>query len=756
MVVLSLLTGSVVSVAFALRAGHMAADASANAHQAQLNADQASANADRMRAEKERADQNLYVAHVNLAQRAWEDGQVGRARGLLEQELPARTGGHDFRGFEWHCLHRLCYPDAPTLQAGTPLNAVAFSPDGKYLATASGRNRSEVRIWDTATRRLVRSLPPGAGQVTAVALGPGGRRLAIGSADGSVKLWDVATGKELPRLHGHTTKILAVAFSPDGTRLATAGEKEAAMRIWEGATGQEVRSIPAPPPSEVCCLAWSPDGKRLAAGGEPKEVEGIGALEILQFAARFAASGGKLQMLGVWDAQSGRKILTLQHDDSVNAVAWSPDGRQLASAGSDKSVRVWGAATGRETLTLAWQPEWVTALAWGPDGKWLASSGINDMIRVWDTRTATERMAFVGGPTVPAGLAFSPDGRRLVGATANGVVTFWPTTGSPDSLTVPLPDAAFATAAFSPDGHLLAVPSGSGVKVWDLAAGKTTRTLGGNPLADFFGGDVTRVAWSPDGKRLASASLDDTVRVWDLAAGKVVMTSMANMPAALGHNVLSMTFSPDSRYLATSGLNRSMGGAVSVWDLATLKKVFAGPGDRAAFGPDGHCLVVTHSGEALHAVLQVNDVTAAKEVRRIPAPTPIFTSEQGWGVLLSPDGQALAAVYWDGRVRIWDVAGGQEGASFETTASPRVCPVFSADHRRLATAEQDRVVKVWDTASGQELLRLKGPPGGIAFLAFSPDGGRLLAGNSEGAKVLKVWDGTPRQAPHPPAGRPAR
>jgi WD40 repeat protein len=308
-----------------------------------------------------------------------------------------------------------------------------------------------------------------------------------------VKVWEVASDQEFRTIHGKFPVVTSVAFSPDGTRLASGSYSS--VTVSEVASGRVLRTLPG----GANCLAFSPDGTRLATGGSHDK------------------------SIKLWDVVSGKELHIIQGPrrevniaEQINTLAFSPDGKLLASGSHDGAVKVWDVASGKELRTLRGKKD----------------SGTPNM--VWS-------------------VAFSPDGTRLA-SNEGRTVKLWEVASGKELGTLQRHKDQVVSVAFSPDGTRLA--SGSNdrtVMVWDVASAKALRTLRGHR------GESTRVAFSSDGTRLASSSNDHTVKVWDVASGQELRT--------LRHESLvgALAFSSDGMRLASGS-----DGTVRVWDAAPL------------------------------------------------------------------------------------------------------------------------------------------------------------------------------------------
>jgi eukaryotic-like serine/threonine-protein kinase len=713
----------------AVRARHVADQENRNAKNQAVLAEQARQEAEQARAKEgvqtELAEQRLYDVRMSFVQRSWEDYNGTLLHQELVDQLPANQGGINRRGFEWFYWQRKMSQGHITLtwhHGG--VDSVAFSPDGKQLASTS--RDGMVKVSNAATGQLIRFFGADSfafdirqpdeqwHQVviyarsenpfypTSVVFSPDGRRLAAGGRermDRTVKVWDAATGQEIRTFIGHINEARAVSFSPNGQWLASAGS-DGTVKVWDAVTGQEIRTLKGHT-NGVTGVAFSPDGQRLASASSDRSVK-------------------------LWDAGTGQEIRTLMgHTSYVSSVAFSPDGQRLASASEDRTVKVWDAVTGQEIRTLIGHTAAVTSVAFSPDSKRVAAAGLDQTVKVWDAVTGQEIRTLKGHTNVVTSVAFSPDGQRLASASYDRSVKLWDAVPAQETLTFTGHTLPVVSVAFSPDGQRLASASSDNtVKVWDAATGQEIRTLKGHTDG------VNSVSFSPDGQRLASAGSDNTVKVWDAVTGQEIRTLMGHTAA-----VSSVAFSPDSQRLASASM--SMDNTVKVWDATTGQVIRTLKHHHwimsVAFSPDGQRLASAEGGDR---TVMVWDAATGQGIRTLKGHIGLVHS-----LAFSPDGQRLASASSDNTVKVWDAATGQETFNLKGHHGQVFSVAFSPDGRRLASASEDSTVKLWDAATGQETLTLKGHSGLVVCVAFSPDGERIASAGQD--KTLKVWDARP-------------
>jgi WD40 repeat protein/serine/threonine protein kinase len=416
------------------------------------------------------------------------------------------------------------------------------------------------------------------------------------------------------------------------------------------------------------------------------------------------------------------------HTNTVHSVCFSPDGRRIASASWDQTVKVWDVATGQVQLTLEGHSSYVHSVCFSPDGKRLASASFQ-AVKVWDAATGQQILSLIGHTGGVESVCFSPDGQRIVSGGGGfdaktrrswGEVKVWDARTGKEALSLKGHTGDVASVCFSPDGKRLASASrDTTVRVWDAATGQEQLTLKGHTFW------VASVCFSPDGQRLASGSNDNTVKVWEAQTGQELLTLKGHT-----HRVWSVCFSPDGRRLASG----SEDGTVRMWEAATGQQAFelTGHTDQVfsvCFSPDGKRLASASDDKTV----KVWNAATGQEALALKG----HTSEVG-SVAFSPDGKHLASASDDNTVKVWDAATGQPLLSLQGHTSGVYSVGFSPDGKRLVSASKDKTVKVWDAHTGRQILSLKGHAGYVTSVAYSPDGKRLASGGED--KTVRVWD----------------
>jgi WD40 repeat protein len=448
-----------------------------------------------------------------------------------------------------------------------PVNALAFSPGGGQLATASLDHT--VKLWETTTGRPIAELPH-LGNALGVAFSLVGKRLASTGEDKIVRMADVTTGREVLALRGHTDSTGCVAFSPDGHRLASAS-LDKTIRIWDATPlgkGEGEETTFAHYGDELRCVAVSPNGAKIVAAGH----------------------GGVVK---VWDSASGKLLLEIPaHAVLVWSVAWHPDGQHFATAGAGSdgaqlSVKFWDALNGQEdgpAIPAEGEKYAVPfqAVAFGPnpDGRYLVTGRQDGTVQIWDAKTHRKVRDLIPPSREIRreirAVAFSPGGKHVATASGDGLIQLWDATRldreqqprlAPLRARVPGPCVILA---FSPDGQRLASGGADNtIKVWDVQSGRVLQILRGHT------GDVYTVAFSPhDGGRwIASGGEDSTVKVWDTRMEQPVPARSFRGHTSL---VCGLAFSPDGKRLYSG----SRDATVKVWDVSSLDRSGTAAGGR--------------------------------------------------------------------------------------------------------------------------------------------------------------------------------
>ena len=632
------------------------------------------------------------------------------------------------------------------LRHSDTINSVAFSPDGKLLASA-GDDRAVV-LWDVLTGKAVRTLIHPA-RVRTVLFSPDGKTLLSASnrnEDPRIYVWDVRSGKqrrflEMPKAYNLAHMVL----SRDGKTLLTSTVIGLVV-AWDPGTGREIwrRKFEE---EWWKCLAVAPDGKTFAMGGNkgnvlfcdlrtgktlgalPKTRTGDTNLDILSLAyspdGRTLAITDEMEDLKCWDVASRKVIHWVDvHTNILAPLAFSPDGKALA-CGSEQTLYLYDFAH-KELAKLGGHQSWIRSVVFSPDGRYLASAGQDQTIRIWNTATHKPLHPFAFNPGGPCFVSFYREGSRLVtnnwcSGYASEHNTF--TSGyatctrqawnacSASMLRERKPDSwVSGEGCLSPDGKVFARSDSEGlVRLTDAASGRVLRTVGKRGA----GFRASPVAFSPDGRVVAVVSDElgavvrkgwqrlDRLRLWDVATGRLLATAMAGEWI---NYVANVQFAPGGRLLAAvEGRLVGTGSTLHLWRL----------------GKDN-------------------------TLRRLPIPelrgewSPVVSSD---GTLLMTRSEEREDLLKEGKIRqtirVREVLSGKVLLCLENQTGVS-CYALSPDHRLLALGDEGGGVRLVEVLSGKEVRRLWGHRGSVASLEFSPDGRFLVSGSADTTAL--VWD----------------
>jgi WD40 repeat protein len=413
------------------------------------------------------------------------------------------------------------------------ITSIMVDRDNRFLVSGSLDNRA--KLWDLAKHKELMTLSGHDDAVWSVAVSPNGELIATGSWDNRIWLWDRATGKKLRVMQGHNGGILSLAFSPDGQWLAS-GSEDRTARLWDVGTGQHVLTLPGHQDDVVSVAFVGTEGHhRIATGDRTGEVR-------------------------LWDIDSigeREELITLRgHEQPVSSLAFSTDGRLLATASWDNSIRLWDLQAKNSLRLLPGHEDSITNVKFSPDGRLFASSSKDGTILLWDTAVwASHPLEFEEGwqKKIVREIAFSPDSRLLAAAGDDGMIRVWNIEDGKLTHIWRAHDNKIQGLAFSPDGTLLASASEDAtIRLWRIADWTEVRELAGHTKG------VWQASFSPDGRFLVSASDDRTARVWDVASGRQVTEPIVQERAAW-----SADFSPDGKIIAIGCADAT----VHLWDF---------------------------------------------------------------------------------------------------------------------------------------------------------------------------------------------
>jgi len=421
-----------------------------------------------------------------------------------------------------------------TLEGHTDeVRALAVTLNGSLVV--SGSDDNNLRVWDLQSGELLHTLEGHTDNVRALAATPDGRHVISGSLDKTLKVWDFVSGELIHTLEGHMDFVMKVAVTSDGKH-ALSGSRDKTLRVWDLEKGKELHSLKGG--SAIHSVAVTPDARRVISGSA-SEIK-VWELYSGEALLTFGRAGGRVKAvamtpdgqrlissssdeISVWDIESEKILHTLEgHTEEVSALAVTHSGRIAISGSKDQTLRVWNLQSGELLHVLEGHMDQINEVVVTPNGRYAVSGSKDQTIRVWDLEIGKEFRVLEGHKFSIEKIVVTPEGSRILSFSHRDYLKLWDLESGKTLHTLETSSLSFhdpsyeckpTTVAVSPDGKHAVSGRYSSIKVWDLDSGVTLHTIEGHKMG------VEAVAITPDGQRLISSSVDNTLRVWDLQSG---------------------------------------------------------------------------------------------------------------------------------------------------------------------------------------------------------------------------------------------
>ena len=626
---------------------------------------------------------------------------------------------------------------APTSLEGhtDPVYDAVFTPDGKWVITASFDKT--LRLWDSQSRRSVRTMSGHTGLVLSIAVHPDGSRIASGAMDNTIKIWDVPVNAPVASHGGHQGAVRSLAITKDGKWIISGGTDKT-VRVRAVADGQAARTLDGHL-SPVVGIAARADNLQVAtatelgvlrlftlADGKPvggAVVAHAGSITGLVFApnSSFIFTSGADGLVRKWPKTLPATFAATGHTQPITAVDVSANGAMIATGSSDKTARLWQRADGKLVRQLEAHPAAITAIAFSPNGSQVATGGADQIPRLFQASNGKLLKAFPAQAGPITGVAVSANGQLLAAGDRSGAVVVYKVSDASVQAKLAGHTGPVSGVAFAPNSSQVVTSSrDKTVRIFASADGKPVRTIN-------VGVEALSLGLAANGAQAAVGAADKSVRVYTLADGKLLKTLSGH-----GAAVTAVEFSRDGAKL----ISGSADGRLRAWDLKTdaVLQHFqtAGAVSGVGFSNDNRTIAFAGTDKSVH-------------IESISVQAVIAADEKEVTSLGISGNSAVLVTAGPGGVKSWNAGNGQPTRTFEGLAGGSQVVAINPASNQVAAANV-KALCLWNAANGELQLQI---PTSSPFvrMAYSDDGKKLVTVARD--RSIRSYDPTPPK-PKPP------
>jgi WD40 repeat protein len=572
------------------------------------------------------------------------------------------------------------------------IRSAVFSPDGKFVLTASDDNTA--RIWDVKTGFELQCLIGHTDFITNVAFSADGSRVLTVSPDSTARLWNSVIGHELYKFKVPTSYNSKAVYSVDSKFVAVASI-DGSTHIFDAIAGQELRTLRGHT-GEVNSVIYSSDTKFILTASNDKTAR-------------------------LWNADTGIELCTFRgHEDQVFSAVISQNGKFVLTASDDSTARLWNASNGQNIFTLKEYGS-LRKVSFSPDDKFVLTSSWEGKVRIWEVETGLEIKRFLGHDEAVEAV-YSPDGRYVLTASNDGTARVWDTFTDMEIHNLSVSDAAVRSATYSPDGnYILTSSSDRTARIWCSRTGVQLQLFRGQTVR------VNSALFGPNGQHVLTASSDNCSRIIDVKSG-------SSTQRFIGHSgsVGFAIFNRNGKLVLTG----SKDSTARIWDAETgqLLHILKGHEDAVISGD--------FSPLDNYVITSSRDKTARIWNSQTENTIITYNGHKLWvnSAVFSPDGKKVLSTSFDKETCIWDPNTGLEICSmlYDRKLWFSCDAVFSSDGKNVLTSELDSTIRLWDGLTGSELRCFRGHSDRVVSAVFSNKGNLLLSASWDGS--ARLWD----------------